>query len=266
METCYDEGLNEILIMDWLIGSEMPKPQSDAGSVDRSEVQRIVSGQLKSARSEIVSDVVAALKPRRGARLMNRPLVIGAGSALLSGLLILATSEFLTHRAKDLNTQIADEITRQLDQRANKDAENLNNRIAAEVGKQLEPIHQQLEGLSQDIGKIKDNLHIAQVKPTAPPIQPQQGGSPLQVFAGMDLKRFTASLPLLHKAVLQAAPLGALQDIVLLRSIADKLRHTSEDSPDYWPTLMQFIRFATAGSVAHPGKTTIRLSNNTIGG
>src|ERR1035438_5698710 len=113
-----DEEIDEILIMDRQINSEM-------ASVNRDEVQRIVSGQLKTARAEIVGDVIAAIKKQdKTSSWWNSGWAIGLGSAIIAGLLILATSEIQSHRAKDLETQISDEITRQLDARSVRDAEN----------------------------------------------------------------------------------------------------------------------------------------------
>jgi hypothetical protein len=68
-----------------------------------------------------------------------------------------------------------------------------------------QPVNQQLNGVSQDIGKLKDHLHIAQVAPTS-------GSSPLIVFAKMDAKKLAASRPELQKAVRSDSALAAAPD------------------------------------------------------
>lgn len=169
----------------------------------------------------------------------------------------------ISHSSKDFATQIGDEITRQLDQRTTADAENLNNRIATEVGKELSPFHQQISGLSQDIGKIKDHFGIARnVAPSKgpSPLPPADGG--LGRFERMDKKQFAMSLPALQTVIQQ---ISAPADQATLRNIAEKLRETDPTAPGYWPTVFAFITStgATSAKNAPPpnAKTTISIAS-----
>jgi hypothetical protein len=231
--------------------------QDQAAMLTAADVKDIISVEIKALREDLSGPAnPPAAKPTSGVRRKSPwviPLITGILGNLVGGAIVaVAITKWQSsnaHDASDLKRDIAAEVATQLDQRAAKDAENLNNHIAAEVGRQLAPIHQQLEGLSQDIGKIKDNLHIAQTKPHIP--------STLQRFATMDQNTFTASLSLLNTALLTPSAQSAGPDD--LRAIGDKLRRTDENSPDYWPTLMQFIRVASSltGHAAHPtGPTT----------
>lgn len=47
--------------------------------------------------------------------------------------------------------------------------------------------------------------------------------------------------------------------------IAQRLAHTDEGTPDYWPTAVQFIRFASSKfnpDVPPPGKPTVVFAHN----
>jgi hypothetical protein len=73
--------------------------------------------------------------------------------------------------------------------------------------------------------------------------------SPDSVFRELNsfsLNRFAQSLPALQRVVEHPftevkAPQSAI------KSMAQKLLQTDEHSPDYWPTVLQFIQFASAG-------------------
>jgi hypothetical protein len=258
------DGIDESLIMDWegeMGGKQFRKAQqkkhqqSDSTTPDQSltkqDVENIISAQITTLRADLIATTPPAIGETKW---WSRHWSIAIGSALLSGILILATSGVISHRAKDFQAQITDEVRTQLDRRSTADASNLNNHISAEVAKQLGPIHQQLESLNQDIGKIKDHLHIAQARPaTAPPSQPQNSGPSLETFAVMDQKKFAESLPTLHTALSNPAANGNLEQATpalrTLRQIAIKLRQTSESRPEYWPTVLQFIQFASFAMV-----------------
>jgi hypothetical protein len=246
-----DEELNEILIMDWRLDGEMT---SQKPSKAKRRTQAILNEQNRptaptpALTEELVKGIPSTEVPRprvdliaaapRAVDWWNRPLV----SAIIGGLVVLAIGGIVggiwVHASRDSATLIADEITRQLDQRAGKDADNLSNRISAEVGKQLGPIHQQLEGLNQDIGKIKDNLHIALAHPPR--------SLSLQAFVGMDPKAFAASLPQLRKELEQASPQSVPRpDETLVRAVAQKLGQANSGASEYWPTVGAMITYTS---------------------
>lgn len=74
----------------------------------------------------------------------------------------------------------------------------------------------------------------------------------LKDIAKQDRRSFPKSLPVLRKLT-GNPPSGQFKpDPATLGEIAAKLRNTSETAPDYWPTVLQFIQFASAGT-APPG-------------
>jgi hypothetical protein len=253
-----NEEIDEFLIrLDWRVHGGM-------ASINRDEVQRIVSGQLKAARTDIVADVVAALKPEEKASKWNHPWAVSLGSAVIGGLLVFGATTLFSHSAKDRRSEIADEVRGQF----NGDASNQNARVAAEVGRQVAPIHQQIETLSQDIGKIKDHLHIARNEPPAlpkpftdktqePPFQvaipPVEKTPPapviapetpsLQAFAEMDPKTFARSLSSLPVTIRNTR---SLPDNGLLISISRKLNQTDQQTPDYWKAIEAMINFRSS--------------------
>ena len=106
--------------------------------------------------------------------------------------MVAITMNGFGHFNADSKRDITDEIGRQLNQRSSDDEANLNNRISSEVARQLLPINSGLQGLSIDIGKIKDHLHIAKNEaPNAP-------GS-LDAIKNLDDRQFADSLPDLHQ-------------------------------------------------------------------
>jgi len=251
-----NEELDEILAMDWWFDSELGdnKPskaqrrkqaieQSSSGSartLTREDVDQIVSSGLAGLRDDLIkASSSAAAKP---VKWWQRPI----GSGIVGGLVVLAVAGAVSHYLRDSTTQISDEITRQLGQRTATDAENLNNRISPEVGKQLSPIHQQIAGLSQDIGKIKDHFGIARnIPPRSAPSPPPRVDVGLRRFEQMDKKQFAMSLPAL-RTIIQGRP--APQDQGTLRNIAEKLRESDPRAAGYWPTVFAFITWTSAMS------------------
>lgn len=73
-------------------------------------------------------------------------------------------------------------------------------------------------------------------------------GSPKSVLKQineLDQQTFSKALPALRKVTEQpSAEVDATQPT--LQDIAEKLRRTDEASPDYWPTVLQFLEFASA--------------------
>jgi hypothetical protein len=86
----------------------------------------------------------------------------------------------------------------------------------------------------------------------------------LQEIETLDQKTFAKNLPALRK-VAEQQPVGI--DPSFLREVAQKLQRTNEDAPDYWPTVLQFIQFASANvspDVPPPGEPNITLAENSL--
>jgi hypothetical protein len=113
-------------------------------------IDNIVKGNLSASPT--------ANAEARGSFLRN-PWVVNLGCAVLGGLIVAIVMGTLSHMANDSKKDIANEISRQLG------GDSIKNQIAAEISRQLTPMNQRLDQMSEDIGKIKDNLHIAKVEP-----------------------------------------------------------------------------------------------------
>ena len=67
----------------------------------------------------------------------------------------------------------------------------------------------------------------------------------LQEIAHLDQKTFELSLPKLYQAMENPSP-KAVADSETFAAIAGKLRRAGESTPDYWPTVLRFISFASS--------------------
>ncbi len=84
----------------------------------------------------------------------------------------------------------------------------------------------------------------------------------LKRLSQLDQKTFGSSLPQLRRVIEQAGPQTAA-DPATLAAITAKLRQTPESSPEYWPTLLRFIPFASshmAPNAPPPGQKPRALS------
>jgi hypothetical protein len=68
----------------------------------------------------------------------------------------------------------------------------------------------------------------------------------LKELTSLPPPQFVKSLPVLRKIAEQPASSVKLVPEVL-RAIAEKLRNTDPSAPEYWPTVLEFLRFASAG-------------------
>ena len=87
----------------------------------------------------------------------------------------------------------------------------------------------------------------------------------LKSIASQSPKFFAASLPVLQKVIEHPPSEQFKPDAPTLLDIAASLRDASENIPDYWPTVLQFLQFASAGmspDVPPPGKPTSSASGN----
>lgn len=101
----------------------------------------------------------------------------------------------------------------------------------------------------QDIEAELRNLHASQS---------------LNEISNLPPKQFVQSLPALQTVtkmpVSDVKPTSAT-----IQLIAEKLRNTDENSPDYWPNVLQFIKFASSGlspDVPPPGPPTLEVDHN----
>lgn len=104
-----------------------------------------------------------------------------------------------------------------------------------------------------DIGE-----RIAKVEASLKPLD-------LKHISSLDKGTFDHSLPQLRQVIGQVNPKPVV-DRETLTAIANKLRQTDESTPDYWPTVLQFIQFASSATavsadVPPPGSPDIIASN-----
>lgn len=117
-----------------------------------------------------------------------------------------------------------------------------------------------LDGIEGRLGKVETG--IGEIRAAQAP------DKVLHEINGLDQKAFAKSLPILRVASEQSAK-EAKPSQPLLGGIADKLSKTSPSTPDYWPTVLQFLQFASAGlapaNVPAPGTLPIlRTSTRSI--
>lgn len=93
----------------------------------------------------------------------------------------------------------------------------------------------------------------------------QSSAKIIKEISSLDHAEFARNLPALRKAMEQPASAVAAQPAAL-RDVAAKLKTTDEATADYWPTVLRFIQFASAGlspNVPPPGtKANIIIGRN----
>jgi len=135
--------------------------------------------------------------------------------------------------------------------------------IAKQVSESLKGPSQQIQQTSQDIAVIK-----ARLDDWAPFIVPEI----LKRHSSMNQDEFNKSLASLRNAMQIAAQARAVVPNETIQKIAQQLRQTGESSPEYWPTILQFIQFASASLIAPadvpPANTqyTVASNFNCVGG
>jgi hypothetical protein len=96
----------------------------------------------------------------------------------------------------------------------------------------------------------------------------QQPGPVLNEISKLDQKQFAQSLPALRSiATLSVSEVEPSPSV--LRIVAEKLRNTPEQSPDYWPTVLQYFQFATSGlstNVPPPNQPRLTIAQLTLEG
>jgi len=76
-------------------------------------------------------------------------------------------------------------------------------------------------------------------------VETNQSPLTLQQISSLDQKTFEHSLLQLRQAIENLSP-KVVADQETLTAIAGKLRQTNESTPDYWPTVLRFIHFASS--------------------
>jgi len=192
---------DECFVMGWCFDeSNMTKVRGSEGSK--------LAKQLESLKQD-----VAALKTgnsgasqSRAGGFWTKPWVVSLGSAIISGLVVWLVTMSSLHLNNDSKRDISDEVSRQLG------GEAVKNQIIAEVSRQLVPINQQLNSISEAIGKIKDNLHIAKAEPL-PKIDEQ----------------------------MRALEASAHPNPAQVTKLAKSLTAANPNAPGYWPTVARLI-------------------------
>jgi len=96
----------------------------------------------------------------------------------------------------------------------------------------------------------------------------QSPGPVLKEISKLSQKEFARSLPALRK--IEQQPVTEVKPSPeLLRDVAQRLLNTDKSEPDYWPAVLRFIAFASAGlspDVPPPGKPNIVLGHVTSTG
>ena len=108
--------------------------------------------------------------------------------------------------------------------------ESVKQDSTIQIDDQLQPIRGQLADIQGQLRLLRASQYPSKT---------------LKEIGSLDQKTFSASLPALQKVVEQSAS-KIKPDEQTLRVIAIRLRQTSDTSPDYWPTVLQFIQFASS--------------------
>lgn len=114
-----------------------------------------------------------------------------------------------------------------------------------------------LDNLDKQIGTLES--HVLSIRAEQSP------DKVLNEIGSLDQKSFTKALAAL-KRIVQNPIIETKPDLNLLQQILQKLRQTNESAPEYWPTLLQFLTFASAvfapPDVPPRGQPPFELSHN----
>ena len=228
----------QALIVERRLVNEMPKQHPGSPKpVEREEFLRL-AGEVMSIR-----EALAEGRTSTAARWWNYQWVNSLGSAMIAGVLAFLAGTWQSGKAHD--------------------ADDLKRDIVMEVSKQLEPIRQELQNQGKDIAKIKGADGIAQL---APGPGKTKSVKSLSEIGTLGQKQFAASLPNLYAEMRKVSAPQSGANEATLRAITDKLRHVDENTPEYWSTVLQFIRFVSARhapDVPPPGPANLEIGFNT---
>ncbi|MGD0578290.1 MAG: hypothetical protein ABSC08_05115 [Bryobacteraceae bacterium] len=113
-----------------------------------------------------------------------------------------------------------------------------------------------LARIDERLQRMQDDIRILQA--------PQYPARVLKEIAPLPPKEFVRNLPALRKAAEQPTS-RVVADVPVLRRIASNLLAVPENTPDYWPTVCQFLRFATNGAASRvppPGRPQVIIARN----
>ncbi len=247
------EGLEEVLAWDWK--PEMAQKAADQAQTKSGQSLAQIRGEVQSVKvqvSDLKNQVSLLSSSVEGLRTSIQPLVEKAkrgswfrhywkwlvGSGIASGMLLVALATLLlpiyrSHSAYDLKNAI-------------------NDRIEDKVGKDLRSLEKDVASVKATVEQINRDL-----------ASPRAARS-LREIGALDQKEFPKALPSLRKALEQPAS-EVRPDQGVLGKLMRRLRNVDESAPDYWPTVLQFIQFASAGLSAGapaPGPPQIMIRSN----
>ena len=115
------------------------------------------------------------------------------------------------------------------------------------------------------VGKIIDDrvgVQLADLSKQVAEIEGELKRMSLNRLVSADQETFAASLPELKRAMAQPVSYVSRNT---LETLAEKLRKTPESSPAYWPTVLQFLQFASSGIPGVPPHGSMLLASSTGG-
>ena len=156
------------------------------------------------------------------------------GGAVIGGIVVAVAAGVWSHTTHDV---IATEISGQL------------NPIHGELSKQLDRFAERLDRFDERLQKQSDDLNK---------IKGKEGIAANKRPSGSANESEASLLTL--QAQMQRTPPSELS----VRTLSQKLYEADENRLDYWPTVLQFIKFASRSirDVPPPGGPTVIISNN----
>jgi len=130
---------------------------------------------------------------------------------------------------------------------------NFKDRVNSQIDEKLTPINFKFNDLSEKLAKLEGIVETLS-RPSA-----------FKSISELKPSEFAKALPDLRKITHQLLSPGTPLDQQAIQNVASKLREIPETSPDYWPTVLQFIHFVSAGQSPHvppPGPPTMRIRSS----
>jgi hypothetical protein len=204
----------------WLYPSVPSKkitPATPENLLDRDEVQRIVTGQIKS----YVDSVPKPKAPKFYEKPWFQSAMVGVGCTIMAGAITWAVTAHQSqqgHDEKDQKRDIELEIVKQMEP------------VKIELSRQFDSIRDRLDRQGEDIAGLKAAIRIA------------RGPGSIESFGRLGQREFMQALPALLAALKQ--PQQAPSRSALL-AVAEKLYKSDKKAPEYWPTVLTFVQFAS---------------------
>jgi hypothetical protein len=192
--------------------------------IDREEVQRIVSGQIKSYFSSLASK-----GPEKNAAWWNSQWLISAATVAATALLTWGIAYWQlgkTHDQEDHKRDIKLEVTAQM------------GGFRPEFNGRIESLTNKIDKQGEDVAKIKGALGIASNVPGT------GNQLSLQEFAKMDRSQFSQKVGKLADAI-EAAKNGPLDDIATIDAIQKKIAALPLNTPEAIRAAFTTINYAS---------------------